>query len=256
MPLALLVGPANAGKVARLLDRYLENLHREPVLVVPNRPDRARVERDLLARCGALLGGSIGTFDDVFERIAHAGGEGRAVLPEVQRALLVRRIVGDAALNGLGRSARFAGFADSLVSTFAELEAGLVEPASVEGDLGRLYAAYRAELERLGRWDRDSLRRHAVHRLQSDFDAWHGEPVFAYGFEDLTGAEWELLRALAGRTDVTVSLPYEAGRVAFESLRATMDDLSALADGRIEVLPARFHEYAQPALAHLERSLF
>src|SRR5881409_3650448 len=35
-----------------------------------------------------------------------------------------------------------------------------------------------------------------------------------------------------------------------------MDDLSALADGRIEVLPPRFHEFAHPALAHVERSLF
>src|SRR5262249_23360955 len=33
-------------------------------------------------------------------------------------------------------------------------------------------------------------------------------------------------------------------------------DLSALADGRIQVLPPRFHEYAAPALAHVERSLF
>ena len=70
MPLALLVGPANAGKVARLLDRYLESLDREPVLVVPNRFDRDRVERDLLARSSALLGGTIGTFDDLFADIA------------------------------------------------------------------------------------------------------------------------------------------------------------------------------------------
>ena len=167
---------------------------------------------------------------------------------------LVRRIVGGASLNGLGRSARFAGFADSLAATFAELESGLLEPSAIEGDLARLFAAYRAELDRLGRWDRDALRRHAVDRLQSEFDAWSGEPVFAYGFEDLTGAEWELLRALAGRTDVTVSVPFEAGRTAFESLRPTIDDLSALADGRIEVLPPRFHDFAHPALAHVERA--
>ncbi|HEX7310966.1 MAG TPA: PD-(D/E)XK nuclease family protein [Gaiellaceae bacterium] len=256
MGLSLIAGPANAGKVALLLERYLAVLDRGPILIVPNRSDVERVERDLLARSGALLGGSIGTFDDVFERIVRGGSGERRVLADAQRSLLVRRIVGDAALNGLRRSARFAGFADSLATTFAELESGLLEPDALEGDLARLFAAYRSELTRLDRWDRDALRRHAVGRLQSDFEAWHGEPVFAYGFEDLTGAEWELLRALAGRTDVTVSLPYEQGRTAFESLRPTMDDLSALADGRIEILPARFHEFAAPALAHLERSLF
>jgi RecB family exonuclease len=35
-----------------------------------------------------------------------------------------------------------------------------------------------------------------------------------------------------------------------------MDDLSALADGRIEVLPPRFHRYAHETLAHVERHLF
>ena len=47
-------------------------LDREPFLIVPNRSDVERVERDLLRRTGALLGGSIGTFDDLFERIARA----------------------------------------------------------------------------------------------------------------------------------------------------------------------------------------
>ena len=83
-----------------------------------------------------------------------------------------------------------------------------------------------------------------------------GRPVFAYGFEDLTGAEWGLLEALAGRTDVTVSLPYEPARAAFASLRRTQEDLASLAGGRIEELPARAAEYGHAALAHLERHLF
>jgi ATP-dependent helicase/DNAse subunit B len=253
--LSLIAGPASAGKVALLLERYLGTLESEPVLIVPNRSDVERVERDLLARRPALLGGSIGTFEDVFKRVAYAG-EARPVVSDAQRSLLVRRVVGHASLNGLGRSARFAGFGDELARTIAELEGGLLEPAALEGDLGRLYAAYRAELDRLGRWDADLLRRRAVERLQSEFEAWNGQPVFAYGFEDLTGAEWELLRALAGRAEVTVSLPYEAGRAAFESLRPTLEDLGSLADGRIETLPPRFHEFAHPALAHIERFLF
>jgi ATP-dependent helicase/DNAse subunit B len=251
--LSLLVGPANAGKVALLLEHYLDALDREPVLIVPNRPDVDRVERDLLGRRPALLAGSIGTFDDLFRRLAQPA---KPVVGDAQRTLLIRRVVGDASLNGLGRSARFAGFADALAGALGELEAGLVEPERLDGDLSRLYAAYRSELDRLGLWDRDLLRRRALERLSSELEAWEGQPVFAYGFEDLTGVEWELLRALAGRTEVTVSIAYEPGRPAFESLRATVDDLSSLADGRIEQLEPRFHEYAHPALAHLERALF
>ena len=91
MPLSLLVGPANAGKVARLLDRYLENLEREPFLVVPNRAEVDRVERDLLARRPALLGGTIGTFDDLFDLVARGGDRRPSVVTEAQRTLVLRR---------------------------------------------------------------------------------------------------------------------------------------------------------------------
>jgi ATP-dependent helicase/DNAse subunit B len=254
--LNLITGPANAGKVALLLRRYLEALADEPYLIVPNRSDVERVERDLLELQPALLAGSIGTFDDLFKRVAQRGVEIRQVATEAQRALVVRRALANQSLNGLGRSARFGGFADALLATVAELESGLLDPNDLEGELATLYAAYRAELDRLGLWDRDLLRRRAAERVASELDAWSGEPVFAYGFEDLTGAEWALLQALAGRTQVTVSMPYEPGRAAFASLTRTMDDLAALADGRIEELPPSFDEVAAPALAHLERTLF
>ena len=256
MGLSLITGPANAGKVALLLRRYLDALDGEPYLIVPNRSDVERVERELLKLQPALLAGSIGTFDDLFTRIARRGAATRPVASEAQRTLIVRRALAGQSLNGLGRSARFGGFADALLATVAELESGLLDPNDLDGELAALYASYRAELDRLNLWDRDLLRRHAAERVATELDAWNGEPVFAYGFEDLTGAEWSLLQALAGRTDVTVSIPYEPGRPAFASLGRTMDDLAALADGRIDELPPRFDEVAAPALAHLERALF
>ncbi len=256
MPLTLLAGPANAGKVALLLDRYLADIAREPVLIVPNRSDVDRVERDLLARAGALLGGTIGTFDDVFERIARGNGADRPCLGQVQRDLLVRRIVSQARLDRLRRSAGFSGFADALSAAVSELESGLVDPAAVEGELGELVRAYHAELERLGVWDRDRERRYAVERLASELAAWDGRPVYAYGFEDLTGAQWALLEALAARADVTVSLPYEPGRAVFASLERTADDLARLASGRIEELPPARAPSAPAALVQLERRLF
>jgi ATP-dependent helicase/DNAse subunit B len=254
--LSLLAGPANAGKVALLLERYVARLDNEPTLIVPNASDVDRVERDLLARAGCLFSGTIGTFDDLFRRLVRNDPEQRPVATDAQRALVARRALANANLNGLSRSARTSGFADTLLATLGELEQGLLDPPDLTGDLAALYAAYRAELDRLRLWDRDLLRRRAAERLESDLDAWHGEPVFAYGFEDLTGAEWSLLNALAGRTEVEVSLPYEPGRVAFASLSRTAEDLAALADGRIEELGPRGSEYAHHALAHLERALF
>ncbi len=256
MPLALLVGPANAGKVSRLLDRYLENLDREPFLVVPNRAEVDRVERELLARRPALLGGQIGTFDDLFRTIARGGGERRSVVTDAQRALVLRRALTGASLNGLRASSRFSGFGDTLLGTVSELESGLVGPGEVGGDLGALYAAYLAELEQLQLWDRDREREYAVARIEGELSAWAGRPVLAYGFEDLTGAQWALLQALAGRAEIHVSLPYEPGRPAFASLGRTAADLSALAGDQVEELPPAYAAIAHPALAHLERALF
>ena len=260
MPLRLIAGPANAGKVGLLLDRYLAVLDSpdgvEPVLIVPNRADVDRVELELLARRPALLGGSIVTFEDLFRRLALGSEDARRQLGRVEQTLLVRRVVGDADLDGYTRSAAHTGFVDSLERTLGELDEGLLSTEAVAGELGRLYAVYRAELERLDRWDRGLLRGHAVERLRTDLAAWRGQPVFAYGFEDLTGAEWALLEALAARTEVTVSLPYEPGRPVFAALRRTAEDLAGLASGAVEELPPRYGDVAPPALAHLERALF
>ncbi|MGH3101578.1 MAG: hypothetical protein ACRDPU_11365, partial [Thermoleophilia bacterium] len=211
MGLTLLAGPANAGKVELLLDRYLAALDQDPILIVPNRPDVDWAERELLRRSSALLGGSITTFDGVFERIAAVHADARPVAADVQQTLALRAAVAKTPLNGLGESARSAGFADALRDAIGEVESGLVDPDELEGPLARLYASYREELDRLRLWDRHQLRAAAARRLANQLDAWDGHPIFAYGFEDLTETEWALVRALAGRSEVTVSLPYEPG---------------------------------------------
>jgi ATP-dependent helicase/nuclease subunit B len=256
VPLTLLAGPANSGKVASLLERYLAVLDDNPVLIVPNRPDVDRIERDLLRRSPALVGGSIGTFADVFETLARGDGE-RPVATPAQRTLAVRNALSQTRLDGLGPSSRFQGFSEALVQTLGELESGWLDPDDLDDDgLSGLYRAYREELDRLGLWDQDLQSRYAAGRVASDLSAWDGRPVFAYGFEDLTGAEWTLVEALAARSEVTVSLPYEPARPAFFSLERTAADLASLARGGVEELPPGSPEWTRPALAHLERALF
>ncbi len=188
------------------------------------------MQRDLVAGGKALVGGSVGTFDDLFAGIARGNGDHRAVLSDAQRGLLLRRIARD--------TSRFAGYAETLGATLAELEAGLVEPEDLEPELADLLRTYRDELDRLERWDRDRERRYAADRVAGDLAAWDGRPVYAYGFEDLTAAQWALVEGLSARADVTVSLPYEPARLAFTALERTAATLSKQAAGRIEELPA------------------
>ncbi|MGH3132749.1 MAG: PD-(D/E)XK nuclease family protein, partial [Gaiellaceae bacterium] len=198
----------------------------------------------------------IGTFDDLFEHVSAGDPERRAVASDAQRALAVRRAIAASSLDDLAASADSGGFADVLLGTLGELESALLDPDRIEGDLGRLARAYRDELDRLGLRDRDGLRRRAAERLRSDLGAWRGEPVLAYGFEDLTAAEWALIEALAARTDVTVSIPYEPGRAAFAALEDTVRDLAGLAAGDVVELPRATGRDGPPPLEHLERELF
>ena len=159
MGLALVVGPAKAGKIARLLEGYLEEIERDPVLIVPNRADVDRIERDLLERAGALLAGSIGTFDDVFRELALAGdghpsGRERCAA-DARRAARARAHAAERArpLGALRRLRRRAARRRSASSSPA-----CSSPSSWTATSALLYAAYREELDRLGLWDRDLLR--------------------------------------------------------------------------------------------------
>ncbi len=255
MGLSLVVGPAHAGKVALLLDRFVDALDRDPWLIVPTRVDVDRVERELAGRCGALLAGTVGTFDTLFAHLAGSGPAPR-VMGDAERSIVLRHIVGSARLDVLGPSSRFAGFTDSLAGALTEIEAGLLDPDDLGPDLAGLTRAYRAELERLGARDRGMVRRRAVERLTTELGAWDGAPVLAYGFEDLTGAEWRLIEALAARGEVHISLPYEPARAVFASLSRTITDLGALAGGDIVELPPGSGTYLPRGLAHLERHVF
>ena len=246
------MGPAHAGKVALLLDRFVEGVDRDPWLVVPNRAEVDRAERELVARCSGLLSGTVGTFDSLFESLATGNGGGRRLLGETERHVLLRRVVDAAGVAGGGHP----GFADALARTLAEVDGALVEPDDLVEPLAGLVRRYRDELERLHAWDRGALRRYAIRRLTGELDAWGTRPVLAHGFEDLTAAEWRLLEALAARADVHVSLPYEPGRAVYASLARTAGDLAALAGESIVELRPRAHEFLPSSLAHLERRLF
>ena len=80
-----MVGPAHAGKIELLLDRFVAALELDPWLIAPNRPDVDRIELELVERCGGLLAGTIGTFDTLFEALAYGDGEGKRVIGDTER---------------------------------------------------------------------------------------------------------------------------------------------------------------------------
>ena len=183
MSLALLVGPANAGKVANLLDRYVAALDRDPCLVVPNRGEVERVERDLLTRVPALLGGWLPAPSTASVRGSRAASRARP---------FSRRYSGRSSSGVWPRRRR------SRSSALQPASQGSAMPSATRlRSSSRLLSnrrrwtassgacrAYRVELERLGAVDRELLAGRAAAAVGGDFAAWSGAPVFVYGFED------------------------------------------------------------------------
>jgi len=277
MSLTLVTGPANAAKAGNLLGAYRAALDRDPILVVPTRADVAYYTREL-AGARAVLGGELMAFGGLVREIARRSGYAARPISGVQRERLIAEAVRGARLRVLARSAAAPGFLAAAGELIAELEQSFVTPqrfaraldawARAGGSSHRAYAreiasihaGYLARLERSGRVDDDLFAWRALDALRAEPGAWGATPVFLYGFDDLTGAQRDAVETLARivGAEVTVSLSFEPGRLAFAGRARTFEDLRPLADAILALEPAAgFYARASgPALHHLERRLF
>jgi RecB family exonuclease len=242
VPLKLILGPPNSGRAGLVRRRYLEALERDPVLVVPTVDDVFAFERELCGE-GAALGGTVLTFGALFGQIATAAGRPPgAVLSPAQRRRCVEVAVEERAsrLGPLRRSAGRPGFAAAFTRLLDELQAAEVGPQEVEAsagtlegsaylaDVATLFAGYAAARERSGRLDAAGIAREAIDLLRADPGPWAGQPVYLYGLDDLTPAQFDLVAALAAHTEVTVAVPFEDGNEALAARGRLLGQLRAL----------------------------
>jgi ATP-dependent helicase/DNAse subunit B len=278
VPLTLVTGPANAGKAGRVLGGYRDRIAEEPILVVPAFRDVQHAQRELAAH-GAVFGARVVRFRWLFETAGERSGTpmgpARRATDE-QRHLLVEHAIRSTALDTLAASAERPGFARAADRFFAELGRSMVDPPrlwqalrqwtgdgprrALAEEVGALYAGYRDALQTAGLVDEPLYARTTLDALRADPAAWGRTPVFAYGFDDFTPLELELLELLAGPAgaDVTVSLPYEPGRAAFAWIEGTFQRLAALATERdaLESTSEHYDPRSREALHHVERRLF
>jgi RecB family exonuclease len=266
--LRLIVGPARSGKLGLVVREFLAAAERglDPVLVVPNEPERVVLERELTERAGVLLGGLVTTFDGLAERIlAHTGGAPPPLSAPV-RALYLRRLAVRAAPSALGASARTPGFAAALGRLVDECAESDIDPGALERELAAVGAPPRprAVAELVTAWasegaarvslDRSARVAEAGRRVGGQLAAWGDAPLLVYGFEDLRPAQCTLVEAIAARASATVALPFEPGRDAFAAVAGTFERLSARADEHVELAARGYVE--RDSLIALERGLF
>jgi ATP-dependent helicase/DNAse subunit B len=272
MPLTLVTGPANAAKAQVVLERFRAALPREPILVVPRSTDAEHYRREL-AVAGVIVGARVEAFSGLMREIAARAGLAHRPLGEHARAAVARAAIAQTRLDALAPAARSPAFAPALARFLGELAARRIEPPRFTAamrawagetrrrghaeELAALYTAYRARLARLGRNDRELHDRAALDAITLAPDRWRATPVFCYGFDDLDALQLATIETLASRVDapVTVSLPGEPGRVALAGRAGTLEALRPFAVETIELPPSAAY-YEEPALHHLERTLF
>ena len=117
MPIALITGPANAGKAQVVMDAVRGHLARgeEPILVVPTRADVDHYRRELAAD-GAVIGARVERFDGLIgEAVARAGAA-----PPLLGDLARERLLASIAREPLGSGP---GYVRALGQFFAEVQA-------------------------------------------------------------------------------------------------------------------------------------
>jgi ATP-dependent helicase/DNAse subunit B len=275
MALTLVLGPANSAKAGRVLGAYAAQSGRGALLVVPTAADARHYGRELL-NDGVVLGAVL-TFGALAAEIARRADYGGRRLTELQRQRVLARVLDRAELPSLRESAMAPGFKAAAGAMISELQRELVGVARFRGalrawaaqdvrraaygrDLGRIYADYVAELERLDRVDSELYAWAAVDALRATPTAWGSDPVLFYGFDDLDGVQRDAVQTLAGPAGaaVTVSLTYEAGREALAARAETVEALRPVA-AQVETLGPQDDHYAEGSrlvLHQLERHLF
>jgi ATP-dependent helicase/DNAse subunit B len=266
--LAVLAGPPGSGRGDAVLAAFRDSLEREPVLVAPTSDDVDRLERELCAGPGGILGGTVTSFPGLFREIGRSVGLGSVDgLSAMQRIWLARAAASEAPLRRLARSARRDGFAPALEALLTDLQTSGLDArgfavAVAEGGAGdyerelvELFEAYESLRDRRELADDHQLAARTTAALRSEPGSWAARPVFLYGFDDLTREQVELVGALAEACEVTVTVTFE-DRQAFAARAQLLGVLRDELGAAVTELARAADDGGPATLRHLERSLF
>ncbi len=171
------------------------------------------------------------------------------------------RSVGGGATREVGTSGVGAGEVGTSGVGMSEMGTTAVGPRSARAEeLSVLFEGYHELLAELGRSDPDGRAALALDALRRDPALWGATPVLLYGFDDLTRLQLDAVETLGRVVDapLTVSLPYEPGRVAFAGRASAFQTLLPWVSEhrRLEARAEYYAPQARAALHHLERGLF
>ncbi len=237
MPLKIVKGPPNSGRTEVIRHRYLELLPKSPILVVPGVDDIFGWERRLTEETGALVGGQILHFKDLYDEVLELDKDRRpATATELQRIQLMREAITTEWKEVAARLPDQPGLVDSVLQLIDDFRAENVDPETLASrielaelrHLDRLTAVYRRYIELLvveeQLTDGPAEAQRAVERV---VEVWGSRPVLIAGFDELTRQQLEMVRRLAFAVgvEVTVAVTHEPDNPALALTDQLVADL-------------------------------
>jgi len=280
MPTRVLLAPAGCGKTAYALDRIHTVRQTDPLspiwVILPNQPQAGAFRRRLAAHGGAM-GVQIGTFYTVYANLlARAGKPAPRLLGPVQHRLLraiVDRLATEGCLRHFASLRDKPGFIRALRTLIQELKQARIEPQdliiAVEAldrdaphlhDLAAIYAAYQTWLVDTGWVDAEGQGWLAAIALEEHPHlAGDLRLLTVDGFDEFNPTQLAVLELLADRAAETLVLltgdPTQT-RLAHRRFARATEAVTAALNAEPESLVNLQFANLQPALAHLEASLF
>lgn len=264
MSLNVIIGPAQSGKKEALLGLFIENIGRNPLLVVPSSPEAHYIRRELLRLSGAIVGAEVVTYSRFIDDLAGRAALSQRRIDSTQQNYIVQRVTAATKLTALAKSAQYPGFYDAMTGFFDELTEGMnsVEAttsafaewgktrsrgADYLNDIGGLYRAYMETLEEHDVLTGQLLRWEIVRALENG-EISEARPIFMYGFDDFTTSQRRIIELLSVDTNITFTLTYE-DTAAFESRKDAVETLLQSASSVIEARTSSASDMQQQARA-------
>ena len=258
----LILGPANSGKIGRVLRWWEERLPKRAVLVAPTGPDARRLSLRMARRTRGLVGQDPAlTFDGLVRLILSRSPH---YATDFERALIAARLLRDTELEGLASLVHLPGASVALARLLEQLGQSGKDPGeldkvlarwgatdpqagSLSRDIRKLVKGYVQALAGLALSDRPSVVREAIPRVPS----WD-RPVALYGFTSFTEGQRLLIEELSGRVDVLVAFTHDPAKTLNLT---TPDEMSWWRSraGQIIEVEVRTRAYTSESVAYLDR---
>lgn len=247
MKITLVHGPAKSGKTRYVVDRFVKEIDKEPIVIVPSSESVRYIKRLALQHPSikGFLGYRIITFDHLVN-IFMAGYEG---ISKIGRYFLLRNIVNNLELKYFLPVKDYIGFYELLGNFISELKSGEITPevflngikkkgaTEKDKEIHKIYSLYQEELHKLNVYDHEG-KFWQVQRIINNGDIGplvNSKFILVDGFQNFSPAELRIIESI-GKFVEEIIITCESTLKAYKQIKKVFKKIEEIA------LPPKEHK--------------